>query len=100
MKITAGVVSLLCRLSPEDTETNGFEILSLAIDGEDNVYIFAQCDNVYHWKLFVYNAKGNVKYQSTLNCFDDSVCAICITKDKIIIAHVYRDKQIHVCDSS
>ena len=40
MKITAGEVLLFCRVPPEDTETNGFEILSLAIDGEDNVYIF------------------------------------------------------------
>ena len=105
MKITiAGEVQLFCRLPPEDTKTKGFKISSLAIDGEDNVYIVTRCDNVHHYKLFVYDAKGNMKHQSPLNCFDemfrDSGCAIAITKDKKIIAHGNLEKQVLVCDSS
>ena len=58
---TTGEVQLFCRLTPEDIEANRFQILSLAIDEEDNVYIVIQyhepTDNVYHWKLFVFDAK-------------------------------------------
>ena len=104
MKITTGGVQSFCRLPPEDTETNGFKISSLAIDGEDNVYIVTRCNNVHHYKLFVYDAKGNMKHQSPLNClhevFRNYRCGIAITKDKNIILSGYRDKQIHVCDSS
>ena len=105
MKITtAGEVQFFCDLPPEDTETNGFEISSLAIDGEDNVYVLTWRDNEHHCKLTVFDAKGNMKHQSPLSCFDEvfrnSVWAITITKDKKIIVHGYRDGQIHVCDSS
>ena len=105
MKITtAGEVQFFCRLPPQDTKTKGFKISSLAIDGEDNVYIVTRCDNVHHYKLFVYDAKGNMKHQSPLNCFDEvfgsSKCTIAITKDKKIIARGNHEEQIHVCDSS
>ena len=106
MKITTAVeIQLFCRFPPEETETNGFDISSLAIDGEDNVYIVTRCDNVHHYKLFVYDAIGNMKHQSPLNCFDKTFhhferCTIAITKDKKIIACGYRGKQIHVCDIS
>ena len=100
MKITtAGEVQFFCRLPPQDTKTKGFKISSLAIDGEDNVYIVTRCDNVHHYKLFVYDAKGNMKHQSQFNWFDD-ICDFAITKDKKIIVRGYRDGQIHVCDSS
>ena len=100
MKITtAGEIQLFCRFPPEETETNGFKISSLAIDGEDNVYIVTRCDNVHHYKLFVYDAKGNMKHQSQFNWFDD-ICDFAITKDKKIIVRGYRDGQIHLCDSS
>ena len=105
-KITAGEVQLFCRLPPEITETNYFNISSLTIDEENNVYIVAQCepaDNV-HNKLFVYDAKGNMKHQSPLNCldknFDDAPCTISITKDKKIILGFCFDGEIHVCDST
>ena len=105
MKITtAGEVQFFCCLPPQDTKTKGFKISSLAIDGEDNVYIVTRCDNIHHYKLFVYDAKGNMKHQYPLNCFDemfrDSGCAIAITKDKKIIAHGDLEKQVLVCDSS
>ena len=103
-KITADEVQLFCRLPPEDTETNGFKILSLAIDEEDNVYIVTRCDNVHHNKLFVYDAIGNMKHRTQLICIDGIFgyfgCSIAITKDKKIIAHGHRNEQIHVCDSS
>ena len=102
IKITAAVeILLFCRLPPEDTETNGFKILSLAIDGEDNVYIVIRC---FFFKLFVCDAKGNMKHQSQLNWLDEifrhSECTIAITKDKRIIVRGPFYQQIHVCDSS
>ena len=112
MKITAGeVLKFFCRLPPEDTETNGFKILSLVIDGEDNVYILTQrepTDYVYHYKLFVFDAKGNMKHQYPLPILnqngseddDDYQPPIAITKDKKIITHGFDDEQMHVCDSS
>ena len=102
MKITAGEVQLFCHLPPEDTDANDFKILSLAIDGEDNVYIVTQCEP----KLFVFDAKGNMKHQCSLqflktyNYYLRWMKPIAITKDKkIIISRVY-DGHIYVCDSS
>ena len=60
MKITDGEVQLFCRLPQENTEANCFKITSLAIDGEDDVYIvthYEPTDNVYHLKLLVFDAK-------------------------------------------
>ena len=110
IKITASEVQLFCRLPPEDTEENGFQILSLANDEEDNVYIVTQCeptDDVHHWKLFVFDAKGNMKHRCPLQFLDGKndyrsshSLVVTATKDKKIIAHGHRNEQIHVCDSS
>ena len=109
MKITAGEVQLFCRLPPEVTDANGFDISSLAIDGEDNVYIVTKCeptDYAYHYKLFVFDAKGNMKHQCPLQFLDGkNDCGlrrspIAITKDKKIIIFGLYDGHIYVCDSS
>ena len=105
---TTGKVQLFSRLPPEDTEANGFEILTLAIDGEDNVYILTRCeptDNVYHYKLFVFDAKGKLKHQCPPQICNKNYNyyrrpTIAITKDKNIITPGFHEKQIHVCDSS
>ena len=111
MKICAtGEVQLFCRLPPEDTEENGFQKTSLAIDEEDNVYILTQyrepTGKVYHFKLFIFDAKGNLKHQYPLQIWNGKKVTywrkhyIAITKDKNIITHGFHDKQIHVHDSS
>ena len=100
MKITtAGEIQLFCRLPPEDTETNGLKMSSLAIDGDDNVYIHRDCKPTYNdhqYKLFVFDAKGNLKHVSD----DGTVKAIAVTKDKKIIRHDYAYGGMQVCDSS
>ena len=109
MKITAGEVQLFCHLPPEDTDANGFNISSLAIDGEDNVYIVTKCkptNNVYYKKLFVFDAKGNMKHQCSLQFLKRENHMrwvghpIAITKDKKIIISGLFDEHTYVCDSS
>ena len=106
---TTGEVQLFCRLPPEDTEEIAFRILSLAIDEEDNVYIVTRCkatDYIYHYKLFIFDAKGNLKHQCLLQIWNGKKVthwrkhSIAITKDKNIITYGFDDKQIHVHDSS
>ena len=106
---TDGEVQLFCRFPQEDTEANGLRISSLAIDGEDNVYIVTRCEptnNVYHFKLFVFDAKGELKHQCPLQFWNGkhfnmpSTLSIDITKEKNIVTHGFEDQQIHVHDSS
>ena len=63
-------------------------------------------DKLCHFKLFVFDAKGNMKHQSPLQFLkkDSFSCwspIIAVTKDKnIVITHGIYTEDVHVCNSS